>query len=229
MRNKKYGPGKNFIKEELIQRDIRTVFGICERYYSTDAVSLRISRVLQKHFENELSVSPIIPSEVPGRPGDENGNGLMKDDDEDEQEGGEGEDGDDDGGDDGSESAGGRKKDKKDKKREKKDKKKKDKKVVGAAAEGGTNDASELNTEDDASQIEAKQQLFDVITKRLTMEQKKGIIPIVFQQEAQNKKQKFEFDLFSLEPQVFKRLEEYVKSCVASKDSKGKKSQGSAK
>ena len=43
------------------------------------------------------------------------------------------------------------KKDKKDKKREKKDKKKKDKKVVGAAAEGGTNDASELNTEDDAS------------------------------------------------------------------------------
>lgn len=52
----------------------------------------------------------------------------------------------------------------------------------------------------------------------MNIEQKKGIIPIVFQDDSGNKKQKFEFDLFSLEPHVFKRLEEYVQSCVQIND-----------
>lgn len=34
MRNKKYGPGKNIMKEGMIQFNIRNVFRICEKYFS---------------------------------------------------------------------------------------------------------------------------------------------------------------------------------------------------
>ena len=58
MRNKKYGPGKNIMKEGMMLYNIRNVFRICDKYFSHDAASVRLSRILEKHFENELSVSP---------------------------------------------------------------------------------------------------------------------------------------------------------------------------
>lgn len=62
--------------------------------------------------------------------------------------------------------------------------------------------------------------MYELITKELTTEQKLGLIPIVFEKDTKNKpkellkKQKFEFDLFSLEPDVYKKLEDYVKQCI---------------
>ena len=57
MRNKKYGAGKNIVKENLIQTNIRSIFRICEKYFYHDDASVRISQVLEMHFENELAVS----------------------------------------------------------------------------------------------------------------------------------------------------------------------------
>lgn len=33
MRNKKYGAGKNIVKDNLIQTNIRNIFRICEEYF----------------------------------------------------------------------------------------------------------------------------------------------------------------------------------------------------
>ena len=60
MRNKKYGPGKNIIKEMVILMNIRNVFRNCEKYFSHDEASVRLSKILEAHFENEMSVSPPI-------------------------------------------------------------------------------------------------------------------------------------------------------------------------
>jgi len=51
--------------------------------------------------------------------------------------------------------------------------------------------------------------MFENITKYLTIEQKKGIVPIVqsLEKEGQAVQKKFEFDLFSLPPEKFERLE----------------------
>lgn len=123
-----------------------------------------------------------------------------------------------------------KKKDKKDKKKDKKDKKKKNKEHKEKQSSHRDKDQrnsqkgkarTENNSEaDEDSQYELKQQLYEVITTKLTIEQKKGIIPIVFQEDSGNKKQKFEFDLFSLEPEVFRKLEEYVQGCVNMNDNR---------
>jgi hypothetical protein len=54
LKSKKYGPGKNLVKTDLIIADIRRVFQVCEKCYSHDPTSLRISRTLEGFFENEL-------------------------------------------------------------------------------------------------------------------------------------------------------------------------------
>jgi len=58
--------------------------------------------------------------------------------------------------------------------------------------------------------------MFENITKYLTIEQKKGIVPIVqsFEEEGQATQKKFEFDLFSLPADKFERLEQYVQQCM---------------
>lgn len=40
MKNKKYGPGKNIMKEGMMLLNIRNVFRICDKYFSHDATSL---------------------------------------------------------------------------------------------------------------------------------------------------------------------------------------------
>lgn len=58
--------------------------------------------------------------------------------------------------------------------------------------------------------------MFENITKYLTIEQKKGIVPIVQEvdKEGAGVQKKFEFDLFSLSQDKFKRLESYVQECM---------------
>ena len=58
--------------------------------------------------------------------------------------------------------------------------------------------------------------MFENITKYLTIEQKKGIVPIVQSVDKNNTsvQKKFEFDLFSLSPEKFARLEQYVQECM---------------
>ena len=66
--------------------------------------------------------------------------------------------------------------------------------------------------------MEKKLTLFNLITKELTNDQKKQIIPIVKPDcQDQKNKSKFEFDLFSLSPQVFANLETFVNQCIAKK------------
>ena len=36
LKNKKYGPGKNMIKEQMIQKDIRSIFQMVDKYYHYD-------------------------------------------------------------------------------------------------------------------------------------------------------------------------------------------------
>lgn len=247
LRNKKYGPGRNIMKEGMILLNIRNVFRICEKYFPQDEPSVRLSRILEKHFENELSVSPNLKAQafripkkgaelaeeekqMKNKPannlkGDDrnhldNKRSNSKDHYEVNENGFEGQ----------MDPAAGhsvsskKKKDKKDKKKDKKDKKKKkdhkdQKQASHRDKEQKSSQQQKARTEnhseeDGDSHYEVKQQLFEVITTKLTIEQKKGIIPIVFQDDSGNKKQKFEFDLFSLEPHVFKKLEEYVQSCV---------------
>jgi len=55
LKSKKYGPGKNMIKEDILQMNIRNVFRICEKYYGFDPLSMRISKILEEHFEKELA------------------------------------------------------------------------------------------------------------------------------------------------------------------------------
>jgi hypothetical protein len=46
------------LKEQEILGNVRTVFRQCEKYFSFDEDSMRIQHILEKHFENELSVCP---------------------------------------------------------------------------------------------------------------------------------------------------------------------------
>ena len=50
------------------------------------------------------------------------------------------------------------------------------------------NSQATLPEEDEDSQYEAKQELFEKITSHLTVEQKKGIIPIVFGDDKETKR-----------------------------------------
>ena len=42
LKNKKYGPGKNMIKEQMIQKDIRSIFSMVDKYYHYDQTSIMI-------------------------------------------------------------------------------------------------------------------------------------------------------------------------------------------
>lgn len=55
LKDKKYGSGKNMSKAEQLISDVRKIFNVCEKYYSYDSTSIRISRTLESYFENELS------------------------------------------------------------------------------------------------------------------------------------------------------------------------------
>ena len=54
LKNKKYGPGKNNIKVDVLQQDVRRIFAVCEKYYNYDPSSIRISRTLESFFESEV-------------------------------------------------------------------------------------------------------------------------------------------------------------------------------
>lgn len=69
LKSKKYGPG-NKIKTESIAADVRRVFNVCEKYYSYDANSIRISRTLESFFENEINK---LNKSKPGNEGDYTG------------------------------------------------------------------------------------------------------------------------------------------------------------
>jgi len=56
LKSKKYGPGRNNIKVDAVLADLRNVFNVCEKFYSYDPTSLRISRTLESFFENEVKV-----------------------------------------------------------------------------------------------------------------------------------------------------------------------------
>ena len=65
--------------------------------------------------------------------------------------------------------------------------------------------------------FERKQRLYELITEHLDVEQRKGIIPIVFEADKDKgaiDSQKYEFDLFSLDASVCLKLEQYVKDCI---------------
>ena len=75
-----------------------------------------------------------------------------------------------------------RKRDKKKDKKEKKEKKKKDKKHKESKSSKDNDDAGS----EDREQQKIKQQLYEDITNHLNIEQKKGIIPIVFKMNQDN-------------------------------------------
>lgn len=52
LKSKKYGPGKNMIKEDILQANIRNVFKICYKYYYYDPMSMKICKILDAHFED---------------------------------------------------------------------------------------------------------------------------------------------------------------------------------
>jgi len=60
LKTKKYGPGKNMIKETQLIANIRNVFRCCEKYFNQDPVSMRISTILEEHFESELKLCPSL-------------------------------------------------------------------------------------------------------------------------------------------------------------------------
>ena len=135
MRNKKYGPGKNIVKENVILSNIRNVFRNCEKYFSHDEASVRLSRILEAHFENEMAVSPPIKGQKAKKgevADDDGGNRNAKDDDRGMHDARRSSSLDDNGNNRSADAPYGRsasskskkKKDKKDKKKEKKDKKK---------------------------------------------------------------------------------------------------------
>lgn len=103
------------------------------------------------------------------------------------------------------------------KKKDKKDKKKKDKKKK---RDSDADEDESLGLFDEEN--EKKQKMFENITKYLTIEQKKGIVPIVQSLEEGNHavQKKFEFDLFSLPQDKFLRLEKYVQECMTTNQNK---------
>lgn len=54
LKNKKYGPGKQNVKHDLLCADIRKIFQVCEKYFNFDPISIRVSRTLESYFENEI-------------------------------------------------------------------------------------------------------------------------------------------------------------------------------
>ena len=54
LKTKKYGPGKNMIKEDIIQYHIRNVFQIGQKYFSHDPLLMKIIKVLEAYFEKEI-------------------------------------------------------------------------------------------------------------------------------------------------------------------------------
>jgi len=60
LKSKKYGPGRNMIKIDVLNTDIRKLFSVCEKYYSYDPNSIRISRTLEVFFESEIKLSDRI-------------------------------------------------------------------------------------------------------------------------------------------------------------------------
>lgn len=243
MKKKKYGSGLNNVKENLIINHTRNIFRMCKRYFSRDEASMKLCKILETFFENELAIisnqkGTNSKSKNGEAAGEEAGHKKQKDAHDLRRSSSQDEYGDNASGNDyqarSVSSKSRKKKDKKDKKKDKKDKKKKNKdkdnkkdhdnqKKAAKVQLENVNSDEEEEAEDDDSQFESKQQLFEIITTRLTIEQKKGIIPIVFQDDG-NKKQKFEFDLFSLEPVVFKRLEEYVQNCLSTNNTQFKNS-----
>lgn len=57
LKTKKYGPGKNMIKEEVLKHHITNVFRNCEKYYPNDDLSMRLSKILDNHYQQELKNS----------------------------------------------------------------------------------------------------------------------------------------------------------------------------
>jgi hypothetical protein len=57
LKTKKYGPGKNMIKEEVLKHHISNVFRNCEKFYSHNALSIRLSGILEAHYQQELKNS----------------------------------------------------------------------------------------------------------------------------------------------------------------------------
>lgn len=55
LKSKKYGPGNNKIKTDSLIADIRRIFNVAEKYYTYDSNSIRISRILESYFENEIN------------------------------------------------------------------------------------------------------------------------------------------------------------------------------
>jgi hypothetical protein len=55
LKTKKYGPGRNMIKVDQLNNDIRKIFSVCEKYYSYHPISIRVSRTLESFFENKLA------------------------------------------------------------------------------------------------------------------------------------------------------------------------------
>ena len=64
LKAKKYGPGRNIIKEEILQQHILRVFSYCEEHFGHDEESLRISHILRDFFEYQLNNCP-NPKSVP--------------------------------------------------------------------------------------------------------------------------------------------------------------------
>mmetsp|Transcript_8514 Transcript_8514/g.13101 ORF Transcript_8514/g.13101 Transcript_8514/m.13101 type:complete len:137 (+) Transcript_8514:1571-1981(+) len=130
-------------------------------HYKYDVQSEKIARILQEHFEYELAHSPNTKSAQFKK------NAKANEFSEDMFSGSEGEseeEGDDD-----------------DYSVDKKGKKKK------GSKKKGRDDKKKKGREDDESDaLERKQRLFELITEHMTTEQKKGIIPIVFESNKDN-------------------------------------------
>ena len=54
LKTKKYGPGKNMIKEEVLKHHITNIFRNCEKFFSHDELSMKISKILEAHYQYEL-------------------------------------------------------------------------------------------------------------------------------------------------------------------------------
>ena len=50
LKTKKYGPGKNMIKEEVLKHHITNVFRNCVKYYQHDPISMRLYKILEAHY-----------------------------------------------------------------------------------------------------------------------------------------------------------------------------------
>ena len=86
-------------------------------------------------------------------------------------------------------------------------------------AKDGFKDSKDPNDCDDdvedPNTMQIRQALFKDITENLTTEQKRGIVPIVFDVSVEDtENQKFEFDLFHLPIETCVKLQKYVRECI---------------